>query len=269
MGVYQIGKMPQFHDMMQSVLQQSYRNFEFIICDDGSTDETLTVLEKYSKKDDRIRILQNEVNLGLAASLNKCISVVQGAFVARQDADDLSDIKRIETQIQFLNKNLDIHFVGSNVSLYSDGEVWGQRNLPEFPENKDFLFTSPFVHGSVVFRTEVLKSVGGYRITKDTVRAEDYDLFMNLYASRYNGSNIQKNLYIYCEDIKNMKKRIYKERISEAKIRAYGFSRMGLMPKGYLYVIKPLVVGLIPSKLLLKFKIVTKKMMLVETGYGD
>ncbi len=254
MGVYNIQKLTTIDKMMASILNQTYSNIEFIICDDGSTDDTYKIIKEYADKDSRIKLIKNDNNMGLAYSLNKCIEIANGEFIARQDADDISALNRLQLQIDFLKEHKNISFVGSNVYLF-DTEVWGARELKEFPDKNDFLFSSPFVHGAVVFRKADINKLNNYRIAKETYRAEDYDLFMRMYEQNLFGVNIQENLYYYQENMNNMAKRKYKYRIDEAKIRYYGFKKLKLLPKGYLYILKPLVIGLIPNKLLFKLKL--------------
>ena len=101
MGVY--NSQGTLSEAVMSILNQTYSNFEFLICDDGSTDDSLKLLGNFSDK--RIKILRNEVNRGLAFSLNKCLVASSGAYVARMDADDVAFPDRLETQLSFLEKN--------------------------------------------------------------------------------------------------------------------------------------------------------------------
>lgn len=254
MGVYNIESID-ISKMMDSILNQTYQDFEFIICDDGSIDRTYNIIKDYEEKDSRIRLIQNEKNMGLAYSLNKCLNCARGNYIARQDADDISTPNRLEVQINFLKRNIEVGFVSSNVFLFSNDSVWGKRNLKEDPKKKDMLFCSPFVHGALVIRKSVITQVSGYRISKETCRTEDYDLFMRMYTEGIRGVNIQDYLYFYREDNLNMSKRKYCYRIDEAKVRLEGFKRLGLMPLGYIFVLKPLIVGLIPNKVLMKLKL--------------
>lgn len=254
MGVYNISNIATIDQMMSSVLNQTYPNIEFIICDDGSTDETYSIIKSYADNDSRIVLIKNEKNMGLAYSLDKCIQASKGEYIARQDADDISEKTRLEKQIDFLKNHPEIAFVGSNVYLY-DKDVWGTRTLKDFPKKEDFLFNSAFVHGTIVFRKSAINSVGNYKIAKETYRLEDYNLFMRMYEQNLYGANIQENLYYYQENKDNMAKRKYKYRIDEVKVRYDGFKRLKLFPKGYIYIIKPLIVGLIPQKILMKLKI--------------
>ncbi len=250
MGVYNIENLDFFSQAMKSILHQSYKNFEVIICDDGSTDNTFEVLRNWAAKDIRIKIIKNNGNQGLAAALNHCLKISQGQFIARQDADDISQINRLELQIQYLNANRNISFVGSNLILLDKNGEWGKRNFPEVPVAEDFLFTLPFIHGSLMFRREQILNAGYYRVAKETRRTEDYDLLMRMYSMGMQGANLQEYLYKFLEDQSTIKRRKYRFRIDEMLVRYKGFRTLGLLPKGLPFVVKPLVVGLIPSNIL-------------------
>lgn len=250
MGVYNIEHLWIFDQAINSILNQTMSDFEFIICDDGSTDRTYEQLLDFQCKDPRIHLLRNKGNHGLAFSLNRCLAAARGTYIARQDADDVSRLDRFEKQLAFLNTHPEISFVGSNVSLFDKTGIWGKREPSAYPQKKDFLFTAPFVHGSLIFRKEVLQSVGGYKVSKETLRAEDYELEMRMYSLGIKGANLQENLYHFLEDDATQARRKYRYRVDEAKIRFRGFKAMGLMPYAFPYVVKPLVVGLIPSPLL-------------------
>ena len=254
MGVYNIAGISTFFKSIDSILNQTFSDFEFIICDDGSTDETANLLKKIAKQDKRIRLICNPTNLGLAASLNHCIELSQGEFIARQDADDYSTLNRFEKQYDFLKKNPKISFVGSFVALFNEKDIYRVREFPILPKKHDFLFTMPFVHGALLFRREALLQSGMYRVSKETKRAEDYDLLMRMYAHGFCGANLSEILYYFLEDDAAIKRRKYKYRIDEAKVRWRGFKALHLFPKAFPYVIKPLIVGIIPKKILLKLK---------------
>ena len=239
---------------IKSILNQTYKNFEFIICDDGSSDKTYDLLKEFSKKDKRIILLKNDKNRGLAYSLNNCLRIARGEYIARMDADDISMKNRLEKQLRFLEKNFEYALVGSNLLYINDKGIWGERILPEYPNKKSFLFTSPFAHPTILIRKDVLNLLNGYKVEKITRRLEDYDLFMRLYANDYKGYNMQEFLYQFREDDDAFKRRAYKYRWDEVQIRYRGFKALGLMPSGFLYVIKPLFVGLIPQKLLAKLR---------------
>ena len=252
-GIYNIEYCKSFDRSMESILQQTYKDFEWIICDDGSTDKTWELLQEYAVKDNRIKLLRNEKNIGLAATLNHCLEHAGGEFIVRQDADDYSDERRLERQIAYLKVHPEVDVLGCQVYLFDEDGVWGKQTFPREVQNKDFLFYSPYKHGAVVFRKSALEQAGNYRVTKETRRAEDYDLFMTIQTFG-RGENLDEYLYYFCEDIQARKRRKYRYRLDEAKIRYIGFRKLGLLPKGIPYVVKPLLVGLIPERLLEKIK---------------
>ena len=245
-GAYNLADCYSFEKSIKSILEQTYVDLEFIICEDGSSDNTYELLLRFAEKDKRIKLLRNESNLGLAASLNKCIKVAEGEYIARHDCDDISALDRIEKQIDYLDANPEVSILGTFAYLFDESGVWGKMKFPEKITKNDFLFCSPHQHGSVVFRKEALLKAGGYRVAKETRRTEDYDLFMSMHTFA-KSENLPEYLYYFCEDKKTLKRRKYRYRIDEAKVRYKGFKKLGLMPKGIFYVIKPLIVGLIPS----------------------
>ena len=252
-GAYNIGSCYSFSKSIESVLSQSFDDFEFIICNDGSTDNTRELLLEYAERDGRIKLIENEKNIGLAASLNKCIELATGELIARHDLDDYNDPERFDKQIAYLDAHPEISVLGCCAALFNENGIWGSESFPEKVDKKDFLFTSPYKHGSVIIRRDALLKAGCYRVAKETYRTEDYDLFMTL-ATFTLGANLQQELYFFCEDDGARRRRKYRYRIDEAKVRYRGFKKLGLMPKGILYVVKPLIVGLIPTFILEKLK---------------
>jgi len=251
MGIYNTQNIELLKKAIESILNQTYKDFEFIICDDGSTDSTYEIVKELTKSDSRVMLIKNEKNMGLAYSLNHCLSVASGEYIARMDADDISLLNRFEEQVKFLDYNKEYSLVGSCADLIDENSTtWGTRKVKEYPSKEDFLFGTCFIHPTIMIRKTILKEMNGYRVAPETKRAEDYDLFMRIYSKGYKGYNIQKVLYQYREDKLSYKRRSFKYRFGELKVRYEGFKLMGLLPKGYLYVLKPLIVGLIPQKIL-------------------
>ena len=252
-GAYNVAGCPYFDKSIKSVLEQSFKDFEFIICDDGSTDNTYELLAKYALSDNRIKLVRNSENLGLVKTLNKCLELASGELVARHDCDDYNALDRFEKQISFLKENPDICILGTAAYLFDENGVWGKDTMPTSVSNKDFLFNNPYKHGSVMMRKSALNKAGGYRVAKETERNEDYDLFMRMHTF-CDGANLEEPLYYFCEDEAAHKRRKYRYRINEAKVRVKGYKALGLMPRGLPYVIKPLIVGLIPGFILKKLQ---------------
>lgn len=128
-----------------------------------------------SIKDSRVKLISFKENKGLAAALNACIDVASGKYIARQDDDDISLPERFEKQTRYLENHSDTYFIGTDCELYSLGEgVYGERIMPETVDKRSFLFNSPFIHGSMMFRREVFdkeryRTLGKTANTKITI----------------------------------------------------------------------------------------------------
>lgn len=253
---------------IKSFQNQTYQNYEIIVCDDFSTDKTVVKIKELMEKDKRIVLLQNKVNMKSAATRNKCLEIATGEYVAIQDADDFSHSTRLNDQIKFLDNNPEYDFVSSKMIRFDERDDVKNLEIKTLdnqqtshktryiisPENKDFLIGLPYAHGPTMFRKSALISVNGYRISNETVRGQDADLFMRLHANSSRGYNLNQPLYYYFEGKEAFKRKKFKYRIHAVIIRYKGFKAMGLLPKGYIFIIKPLLVGLIPVSLLKIYK---------------
>jgi len=185
-------------EAIQSILSQTYQDFEFIIINDGSKDKSLQIIEKYQNKDERIILISRE-NRGLVASLNEGIERAKGKYIARMDADDISLPQRFEKQIELMEKeNLDIcgaHFFIINESnKYLSARVVSCKT--DF--NKIILTRSvPFPHGTVMFRKSFYKK--HHLAYGDTLynKAEDYALWINFAKHNAGISNVDEFLFKY------------------------------------------------------------------------
>ena len=228
---------------IESLVSQTYNNIEIVVCDDFSSDNSWLLLKKWANKYDNIILLRNTENLFAAATRNKCIEAAEGEYIAIQDVDDISEKNRIEKLVEVLD-NEDVDFVSTSASVFdNDPEqiVSILDSKREYPQKRDFLYGLPFMHPATMFKKKCLLSVGGYRVSKETRRGQDYDLFMRLYAKGYKGKNLSIPLYRFRVDKDNYKRRTFKARLGEIAIRKRGFKEMGLMPLGWLFVYKPLL----------------------------
>lgn len=254
MGTYNEKNRIQAAQAVDSILNQTFTDFEFIICDDGSEAEFFKWLKEYCGKDSRIKLLRNERNCGLAAALNRCLEHAAGTYIARMDADDISKAERLEKQEAFLRLHKEYALAGCNAQLIDERGVWGERRLEEAPRKESFLNTSPFIHPAVMIRREAAEKLHGYCESPKILRAEDYDFFMRLYAAGYQGCNLQEVLFQYREDRQAYAKRKYRYRINECRVRYRGFLRLGILKGNFRYVLKPLIVGMIPARMMRKFR---------------
>ena len=164
---------------IESIKCQSFTDWELILIDDFSTDSTLITIEDNFLSDKRIKLVKNDLNLGLAACLNLAFSLCNGKYVARMDADDISLPNRFELQIKFLDSNPTVDVLGSNASFIDlNGNFLSYSKLrTEHNQIKKFIHRqNPFIHPSVVFRSSFFVSLAGY----DTKlrKKQDYDLWV-------------------------------------------------------------------------------------------
>lgn len=237
-----------------SILEQTYADFEFLICDDGSTAEAITEVDRFAAEDPRVRPVRPGKKYTLAEKLNACLTVAKGEFIARMDDDDCAHPDRFEKQAACLKDHPEINFLGSNVSIWDGNRIIGERLLPEYPKAEDFLFRQPFIHPSMMFRREVLLAAGGYSEEPHCILCEDYDLLLRLYAAGYRGMNQQEILLDYTVLETAHGGRKMQHRWNETVTRYRRFRELGLLPAKFLYVVKPLAVGMIPTPLLIRLK---------------
>ncbi len=237
---------------LDSLLNQTYKNIEIIVCDDNSIDGSFRILKEYEKAYPQIKVLHNEENLKVAATRNRCIDEARGTYIAIQDADDMSDLTRIEQQVAFLEEHPEISFASSQALLFSDNpnRINGVMDYGKaFPTKWSFLWGISFVHPATMFRALCLRAVGNYRVSSETKRGEDYDLFMRLYAAGYKGANIQQPLYIYKLDAQTVKRGTTSGSKDEYLVRMKGYKLLGLMPLGYIFALKPYLANFIHNKI--------------------
>ena len=239
---------------IRSVLSQSLADFELLICGDGSSEAANEFLALCAEKDPRVRLICGNGKYTLPEKLNVCLEMAKGKFIARMDDDDFSCHNRFEKQIEFLNLNPEIAFVGCNVALTRNGVKVGQRNFPEYPEIQDFYITQPYIHPTLIFRCEALKAVQGYSEHRRCLLCEDYDLLLRLYAHGFRGANLQETLFYYTVPATAKGSRKMKHRWNESVTRWRRFRELGVLPHALPYVIKPIAVGLLPESILAKVK---------------
>ncbi len=176
-----------------SILAQTFTDFELLVVDDGSTDETPAILREY--KDSRLRVVKNERNLGLTRSLNRGLAEARGKFIARHDADDLSDARRLEKQVAFLSQHPEVQLLGTCAWRISpEGRTTGPNDLPVTHDAIRWasVTDNPFLHTSVMFRRDcVLGEFRGYE--ERFAICQDFELW-NRIAARYPVANLRARL---------------------------------------------------------------------------
>jgi glycosyltransferase involved in cell wall biosynthesis len=190
-------------EALNSVLAQEHVQFEVLALNDGSVDDSLKILQSCS--DSRLKLVSHS-NCGLSATLNKGLKLVNSPYISRQDQDDLMLSHRLIRQLDFLKKNPNVGMVGTWAQIYIGANA--TQRFHHHPLYSDtlrlkLLFDNPFVHSSVMIRTEVLKSIGGYSEDKSRQPPEDYELWSRI-AREYDIANLPEVLTIYREMPKSM-----------------------------------------------------------------
>lgn len=238
---------------VNSLLSQTYVDFELLISDDGSTQEAVEYLNMCAQQDSRILLIRGVRNTSLPTKLNACFAVSKGNYIARMDDDDFSHPDRIEKQVAFLEEHSQITFAGCCINLMTEYGVLGQKYFPARPVVKNFYMTQPYIHPALIFRREALAAVGAYSESPVCDHCEDYDLLLRLYAKGYVGANLQEVLLDYT--VPNVRgNRTMRHRLNEAVIRYRRFRELHCLPWALPFVVKPVVVGLLPSAVLSRIK---------------
>lgn len=252
MGVYNCGST--VAEAIDSILSQTYTDWEMIICDDASTDNTYEIVRSYvDKYPNKIILLKNENNVGLNITLNNCIAQAQGEYLARMDADDISLPTRFEKEVKFLDTHSDFALVSSSYILFDEEKEWGHDNAKKAPTKQDFINNiTCFCHPATMMRRSAMLDVGCYSIERVFLRYEDCNLWHKMYGKGYKGYNIQEYLYKYRENAETLARRTLKHRINGAKVKYIGFKLMDI-PKKYYYAIvirfaKDLILGIVPRR---------------------
>lgn len=227
---------------IDSVLAQSYTNWKFIICNDCSTDSTVSILEEYAAKyPEKIFIIHNEINSRLAASLNHCLEYADGEFAARMDGDDYIAPDRFEKQVKYLREHPDVDLVGTFMQTFDDEHGFGRViSYKELPTKLDLRKGPVFSHASIMTYTRVYKDVGGYTVSARTRRSQDYDLWFRFYAKGFKGANIPEPLYYVREDEYSFLRRKRSLYFWAVVTRWKGFRLLHYPARYYVYVLTPI-----------------------------
>lgn len=233
---------------IESILNQTVQDFELILCDDGSTDDTFAVAESYREKfPNKIILLKNYNNLGLNKTLNRCLAAASGAFIARMDGDDLCDPIRFETELEALDQHPDMAIVSTAMTYFDENGTWGRCSVNETPQPADLLRPGVFCHAPCLVRREAYDAVGGYTEDEKFLRVEDYDLWVRMYAAGFRGMNLDLPLYHMRDDRDAAARRKFRHRINEARVCLRAVRLLKLPVSGCLQALRPIIVGLLPG----------------------
>lgn len=228
---------------------QTFSDWECILCDDGSTDDTYSVAEYLCQQDPRLHLIRNIKNQGLAFTLNRCLSKASGEYIARMDGDDRCLPERFALQSSFLDNHPNYSIVSAWMECFDSKGSYGIVRYPAEPCLQQFIYRSPFCHASAMIRKNALEQVNGYQTLDKVSRVEDYDLWIRMYESGYLGYNMQKILYQMRDDRNAARRRKMKYRLNESRLKWHLFKTLHLPVSQLFQVILPIIKGILPLRL--------------------
>lgn len=168
-------------EAIESILHQTFSNFEFIIIDDGSTDGTPHIIQEYPQRDDRIILLENKKNIWVSITANRGMDIAKGEYIARMDADDISMLDRFEKQVAFLDNNTDIGILGSAINIVNvSGKPTRKKkyHLQDSIIKRNMYYQIPICQGTLMMRTSLIRKYWWYN--SDFLLSEDDELYFRL-----------------------------------------------------------------------------------------
>lgn len=257
MGIYNCAET--LREAIDSILSQTFTDWELILCDDGSTDNTYAIASEYhQKKPDKIVLLRNTQNMGLNFTLNRCLKAASGEYCARMDGDDISLPERFAREVAFLDSHPEYAIISTPMIFFDENGVWGRCSAIEKPTRNDFIRHSPVhCHAPCMIRREAYLAVEGYTEDIRMLRFEDVNLWYKLYSKGYTGYNLEEPLYMMRDDQAASRRRSLKSRMNGVYVTYIGFKLFEFPWYMYGYVavdfLKHFVKGIMPEWLYLKF----------------
>jgi glycosyltransferase involved in cell wall biosynthesis len=252
-------------EAIESILNQTFKDFEFVIVDDRSTDKTSEIINEYFQKDNRIKVIKNDRNMGLTRSLNKAINQSSGNYIARMDADDIAIKERLEKQVDFMERNPDVVLLGT--AFYEIDEYGKELSRKFFPTTdrdirKILIKYNPFCHASVVMRHSAFDKIGLY--DESILKTQDYDLWFRL-ASVGKVANLSEILMKRRYDDNNISIAQENEQLKWAvRVRKNTIKKGHYSIANYLHLIRPSIALVTPFFL----RKIIRKYILKNKMYG-
>lgn len=245
MGIYNCAAT--LSEAVGCILAQTYPNWELILCDDGSRDDTYALAQSLQQQyPEKITLLRNDTNRGLNYTLNRCLEHASGSFIARMDGDDICDPRRLEREMSVLEENPELSIVSCDMAFFDESGSWGKISHPTDPRKEDFPRESPFCHAPCLVRREAYDAVDGYSVSDKLLRVEDYHLWIKMYAHGFRGRNIHEALYQMRDDRNAYSRRRFRYRLNEAYVKLLAVKMLKLPAWMAVYALRPVLTGLMP-----------------------
>lgn len=246
MGIYNCA--PTLTEALDSLLAQTYQGFKVIMCDDGSTDNTVKVAQGYvNRYPNKFILIRNERNLGLNFTLNHCLEYVDTEYVARMDGDDLSLPERFEKEINFLDTHPEYAIVSTPMIYFDENGDFRVGKGGYEPTHEACALHTPFCHAPCMIRSIAYKAVGGYSVDPKLLRVEDYHLWIKMFVAGFRGYMIAEPLYKMRDDRAAIRRRNFKGKIHVMNVQRYAIKTLHLPKWKYIYCLRPIIVGLLPN----------------------
>lgn len=247
MGIYNCAN--EISDAIDSILNQTFQDWELIMCDDGSSDNTYEIATVYANKFNNIKIYRNERNMGLNYTLNRCLQYAKGEYIARMDGDDISISDRFEKEVEFLDSHPEYAIVSTPMIYFDENGEFGVGSASGEANRKTFSKGTPFAHAPAMVRREAFETVGGYSVAPKYLRVEDWHLWVKMYAKGYKGYNLPEPLYKMRDNRAATNRRKFKYRLNEMRVSVFATKTLKLPCWHYIYAFRSPILGLLPKKL--------------------
>lgn len=239
-------------EALDSIVNQTYTDWELIMCDDGSVDNTYEIAHKYIQQHPkcRFKLLRHEKNAGLNQTLNDCLAAASGEYIGRMDADDISLPTRFEKEIAEFEKDPALSVVSCPMIYFDENGDWGVGRCDStYPQKENLVYGTIHAHAPCLIRTEAIRAVNGYSVGKKILRVEDWHLWIKIYATGRYGLNLSEPLYKMRDDQNATKRRKFIYRLNEAYVSRLAVRTFNLSSTKYIYSLRPLLVGILPMPL--------------------
>lgn len=250
MGIYNCAET--LPEALDSLLNQTFQDFEIVMCNDGSSDNTFEVASEYKEKyPEKIVLIENDGNKGLNYTLNHCLEHASGEYIARMDGDDISMPTRFEKELGFLEEHKEYAIVSTPMIYFDENGDFRIGKEEGEPDINTMARTTPFCHAPCMVRKEAYDAVNGYVVADNRLRVEDWDMWIRMYEKGYRGYMLNEPLYKMRDDQNAYSRRKFKFRINEARVAASAVKKLHLSKKNYIFVLRPIIVGLLPKQVYL------------------
>ncbi len=236
-------------EAIESILNQTYSDFEFLIFDDASTDASPQILRHYAEQDSRIKLITNSINQGLGYNLAAGVKLAQSPWIARMDADDLALPDRLQLQLDYVQANPETAILGGYaVDVDSQGAFISQRRVPlHHQQIRNLIWTNPFIHGTVLLNKAAILKVGSY--SPALAKRQDYELWFRCAQASLQFANLPQPLIKYRFTDDTLQRNDLKVALVHLRVGWLGCWKVKAAPIAYLGVTKQLVIVLLPPSL--------------------